>query len=107
MQYRAPSVPLKDFKRTKIIATVGPAVNSYEAVLGLIKAGANGLRLNCSHGTPEEWSQYVKWIRKASAELAKPVAVIQDIQGPKVRLGDFEGVVTVKKGQGLSFAYQA
>jgi len=107
MQYRAPSVPLKDFKRTKIIATVGPAVNSYEAILGLIKAGANGLRLNCSHGTPEEWVEYVKWIRKASAELAKPVAIIQDIQGPKVRLGDFEGVVTVKKGQGLSFAYQA
>jgi pyruvate kinase len=107
MQNRAPSVPLKDFKRTKIIATVGPAVNSYEAILELIKAGANGLRLNCSHGTPEEWSQYIKWIRQAGDELAKPVAIIQDLQGPKIRLGDFDGVVTVQKGQGLSFAYQA
>jgi pyruvate kinase len=104
---QAPNVPLKDFKRTKIVATVGPAVNSYQAILGLIKAGANGLRLNFSHGTPEEWAQYIKWIRQASAEAGKPVAIIQDLQGPKIRLGDFEGIVNVKKGQELSFAHKA
>jgi pyruvate kinase len=98
---------LEDFKRTKIIATVGPAVASYEAVRDLIKAGANGLRLNFSHGTHAEYTEYVKWIRAASKEVGKPVAIIQDLQGPKVRLGDFEGVVNVKKGQSLSFAYQA
>jgi pyruvate kinase len=107
MQNQAPGVPLKDFKRTKIIATVGPAVNSYEAILDVIKAGANGLRLNCSHGTPEEWTQYIECIRKASDSIPKPVAIIQDLQGPKIRLGDFEGIVNVKKGQVLSFAYQA
>jgi len=101
------SVPLAQFKRTKIIATIGPATDSYEAILALITAGANGLRLNFSHGSHEERTQQIKWIRHASAAAGKPVAIIQDLQGPKIRLGDFDGVVTVKKGQGLSFQYQA
>ena len=100
-------MPLEDFKRTKIIATIGPSTNSYEAVLGLIKAGANGIRLNFSHGTHEERTQQIKWVRQASREYGKPVAIIQDLQGPKIRLGDFDGVVNVKKGQTLSFEYQA
>jgi pyruvate kinase len=103
----APSVPLKNFKRAKIIATVGPATNSYDAVLGLIKAGANGIRLNFSHGSHEERTEQIKWIRKASVEAGKPVAIIQDLQGPKIRLGDFDGIVNVKKGQSLSFGYNA
>jgi pyruvate kinase len=105
--HEAPKVPLQHFKRTKIIATVGPATDSYEAILGLLKAGVNGIRLNFSHGSHEERSRQIKWIRKASANAGKPVAIIQDLQGPKIRLGDFDGIVTVKKGQGLSFAYQA
>lgn len=103
----APSVPLEDFKRTKIIATVGPATNSYELIEALIKAGANGIRLNFSHGTHEERTRQIKWIRQASKKCGKPVAIIQDIQGPKIRLGDFDGFITVAKGQSLSFAYQA
>ena len=103
----APNVPLKKFKRTKIIATLGPATNSYPAILQLIQAGANGLRLNFSHGTHEERDQQIDWIRKASMACGKPVAIIQDLQGPKIRLGDFDGIVTVAKGQGLSFLYQA
>lgn len=102
-----PEAPLEEFKRTKIIATVGPATNSYEALLGMIKAGANGIRLNFSHGTTEERTKQIKWIREASKESVKPVAIIQDLQGPKIRLGDFDGVVEVRKGQGLSFQYEA
>lgn len=104
---KAPNVPVAKFKRTKIIATVGPATNSYEAILELIKAGANGLRLNFSHGTHEEREQQIKWIRKASKEYGKPVAIIQDLQGPKIRLGDFEGIVNVAEGQSLKFQYEA
>jgi pyruvate kinase len=104
---KIPAVMLENFKRTKIIATVGPATHSYEAVLALIKAGANGLRLNFSHGTNEERLKQIKWIRKAARECGKPVAIIQDLQGPKIRLGDFDGIVNVSKGQELSFAYQA
>lgn len=104
---RAPNVPLSKFKRVKIVATVGPATNSYEAVLALIKAGANGVRLNFSHGTHEEREQQIKWIRKASKEYAKPVAIIQDLQGPKIRLGAFEGFANVRAGQSLQLKYQA
>lgn len=98
-------MPLKDFKRTKIIATVGPSTGSYEAVRDLIKAGVNGVRLNFSHGTHESHGQFVKWARKASKALDKPVAIIQDLQGPKVRLGDFDGIINVQTGQSLSFKY--
>lgn len=95
----APTVPIEDFKKTKILATVGPATNSYEAVRDLIKAGANGIRLNFSHGTPDERVQQIKWIRQASKELGKPVAILQDLQGPKIRLGDFDGIINVQGGQ--------
>lgn len=104
---QVPNVPLSDFKWTKIIATVGPATNSYEAILELIKSGANGLRLNFSHGNYEERDEQIGWIRQASAAQGKPVAIIQDLQGPKIRLGDFEGIINVRQGQSLEFGYQA
>jgi len=102
-----PEVPLENYKRTKIVATVGPSTDSYELVRDLIASGANGLRLNFSHGTHEEHGQRIIWIRKASKELGKPVAIIQDLQGPKVRLGDFDGVINVLTGQELRFAYNS
>lgn len=102
-----PIVPLNQFKRTKIIATVGPSTDSYELIHGLIKAGANGIRLNFSHGSFEERERQIPWIRKAAQANGKPVAIIQDLQGPKVRLGDFDGVITVKTGQSLAFQYQS
>lgn len=103
----APNVSLKNFKRTKLIATVGPATNSYEAILKLVKAGANGIRLNFSHGTHEERNHQIAWIRKAAKQYGKPVAIIQDLQGPKIRLGDFDDIVNVAKGQRLQFKFNA
>ncbi len=103
----ATRVPLKSFKKTKIIATIGPETYSYEAVRELIKAGVNGVRLNFSHGTQEGHAAVIPWARKAAAELGKPVTVFQDLQGPKVRLGDFEGMITVKTGEELSFRYHS
>lgn len=104
---KAPNVPLTEFKRTKIIATIGPATNTYQSILDLIKAGANGLRLNFSHGNEEERIEQIEWIRKASREYGKPVAIIQDLQGPKLRLGDFDAIINVQTGQSLSFKYKA
>lgn len=104
---KAPSVPIKQFKRTKILVTVGPSCNNYATILALVKAGANGFRLNFGHGTLEERTQQIGWIRKASQAHGKPVAIIQDLQGPKIRLGDFADIVNVKKGQTLSFKYKA
>jgi pyruvate kinase len=104
---KAPNVPVSQFKRTKIIATVGPSTDSYEKILALIESGANGLRLNFSHGNYEEREQQIDWIRKASKAYGKPVAIIEDLQGPKIRLGDFDGIINVKTGQSLQFKYQA
>lgn len=104
---KAPTVPVEDFKRTKIIATVGPATDSYQSVLDLITSGANGLRLNFSHGNHEEHARRIKWIRKASKEYGKPVAVIMDLQGPKIRLGDFDGIINVQTGKSLVFKFKA
>ncbi len=96
-----------DWRRTKIIATIGPSSDSYELVKELISSGANGIRLNFSHGTYEERERQIKWIRKAEDELGRHVAIIQDLQGPKIRLGDFEGVIEVTKGQSLPLEHKA
>ena len=71
-------------RKTKIIATVGPSVNSKDGIKKLVEAGADVLRLNFSHGTEEDHSNVVKWIR----EIEKSVAIMQDIQGPKIRTGE-------------------
>jgi pyruvate kinase len=103
----APTVPIQLFKRTKIITTLGPATNTAEAIYSLIEAGANGIRLNFSHGTHEERLVQIPWIRAASEKLGKPVAIIQDLQGPKIRLGDFEGTIEIKTDEALTFKYKA
>lgn len=75
------------FKRTKILATIGPVTSTPEKIKELIEAGANGFRLNFSHGSHEERLDQIKWIREASEAHGRPVAVLQDLQGPKIRLG--------------------
>ncbi len=95
------------FKRTKIVATVGPATHSYDKIEALIKAGANGLRLNFSHGTNDERDEQIAWIRQASNKLKKPVAIMQDLQGPKIRLGGLNENIEVKTGDELLLTYEA
>lgn len=75
------------FKRTKIVATIGPASNSPEILEDLILAGVNAFRLNFSHGTHEEHGAVLKAARHLSDKHEKPVAVIADLQGPKIRVG--------------------
>jgi pyruvate kinase len=93
------------FKRAKILATVGPASDSYETLNDMLRAGVNGFRLNCSHGTNDERDQQIAYIRKASKEVGKPVAIFQDLQGPKIRLGDIEGTVLVTEGEDWTLVY--
>jgi len=95
------------FKRTKILATVGPITSTPEMLEELIKAGANGLRLNFSHGDYEERTQQIQWIREASARVGKPVAILQDLQGPKIRLGMLNENTPVKKGDEIVLDYAA
>ena len=96
------------FKRTKILATIGPATNSPEKVRELMDAGANGFRLNFSHGTQEERIDQINWIREASEEMRRPVAILQDLQGPKIRLGALnDNRQDVKKGDEITLDYAA
>jgi len=85
-------------RKTKIVATIGPASNDLETLKELIQAGMNVARLNFSHGTFEEHSKTVANIRKASEILAAPVAILQDLQGPKIRILGFEGETVLKTG---------
>ncbi|HEV2412813.1 MAG TPA: pyruvate kinase [Candidatus Saccharimonadales bacterium] len=104
---KAPQVSSRAFKRTKIVASIGPATHSYEMILGIMKAGVNVFRFNFSHGIHDERNEQIKWIRKASAELDKPVAIILDLQGPKIRCGGFVAEMLIKKGDVLHFKYGA
>ncbi|MCR5572798.1 MAG: pyruvate kinase [Candidatus Saccharibacteria bacterium] len=80
----------KLFKRTKILATVGPSVFAEEKLKEMVYAGVNGFRLNFSHGTYDERDQQIATIRRYAAERGKSVAIVQDLQGPKIRLGDIQ-----------------
>lgn len=75
---------------SKIVATIGPASRSYEMIRDIIKAGASVIRLNFSHGDHEEHQRTVDWVRQVSDELDIPIAIFQDLQGPKIRIGKME-----------------
>ena len=75
------------FKRTKILATVGPAIDDSEKISELIMSGVNGCRFNCSHGDDAERSRQLKWVRAAARKKGRSVATLIDLPGPKIRLG--------------------
>jgi pyruvate kinase len=76
-------------RQTKIIATLGPSVASEEGVGSLIDAGMDVARLNFSHGGHDLHRSFYKWVRQAAAEAGRTIAIMQDIQGPKLRIGEF------------------
>lgn len=80
----------KLFKRTKILATIGPAVDSAEKIEEIIMAGVNGCRLNFSHGTYEKMDEFISWIRQAAEKKGRAITILQDLQGPKIRLGQIQ-----------------
>jgi pyruvate kinase len=87
-------------KKTKIIATVGPACNSKEKLWELVLAGANIFRLNFSHGTHEQHLQVIKYIRELNKEKVANISILQDLQGPKIRTNDVENNgVELKAGE--------
>lgn len=86
-------------RRTKIVTTLGPATDRPGVIEDLIQAGANVVRLNFSHGTLEDHQKRVNMVREASAKLERPVAIMGDLQGPKIRIGSFkEGPILLKQG---------
>lgn len=79
-----------ELRRTKIIATVGPSCSSYEVIYSFIQEGVNVFRINCSHGKKEDYIYYIQNIRKAAEEQKKPVSILVDLQGPKIRIGQIK-----------------
>lgn len=95
------------FKRTKILATLGPITSNPESIEQLILTGVNGFRLNFSHGDYSERDDQIRWIREASAKIGKPVAILQDLQGPKIRLGMLSENTDVKTGDEIILDHAA
>jgi pyruvate kinase len=85
-------------RRTKIIATLGPASSTRERIATLVQAGMDCARLNFSHGTHEEHSEAVRLVREVQEEVGRPVAIMADLQGPKLRLGDLPEPVVLERG---------
>lgn len=86
-------------KLTKIVCTIGPASEKKETIKKLIKAGMNVARLNFSHGTHRHHAKLIRNIRAAAKELGEPIAIIQDLQGPRIRIGELADNVEIKKGE--------
>lgn len=91
-------------KKTKIIATLGPSSSNPEVIRKMILSGMNVARLNFSHGNFEEKEKLIKTVRSLAKELDTPVAILADLQGPKMRLGKFEGKQKVKVGERLELS---
>lgn len=91
-------------KRTKIVATVGPSCDSYEKLVELVRAGVNVFRLNFSHGTHEDKARVIEYIRKINKNEPVNIAILADLQGPKLRVGDIEGgQIELKEGDDIIF----
>jgi len=89
--------------KSKIVCTIGPASQAEEQLLALIRAGADVARLNFSHGTHEQHAQVIARVRQIADQLDVPVAILQDLAGPKVRIGTFaNGSVTVNAGDSFT-----
>ena len=96
----------KDFRKTKIICTIGPASESKEMLTGLMKAGMNVTRINFSHGGYEENAVKIATIKETRDELGLPIALVLDTKGPEIRTGKLEsGDVKVKIEEGATFTF--
>ncbi|WP_044559951.1 pyruvate kinase [Azospirillum sp. B4] len=95
---------MRRHRRAKIVATVGPASNSPEMLKALFLAGVDTFRLNFSHGTHEDHAKVHAAIRALEKEVGRPIGILQDLQGPKIRVGTIkDGKITVAKGDTIRF----
>jgi pyruvate kinase len=96
---------LGSMRRTKIVATIGPASREPQTLLRMIEAGMDVARLNYSHGTLDEHAETVRRVRDAAGRVGRPVAILQDLPGPKLRIGPLrEDIVELKPGEHLTFS---
>lgn len=89
-------------KKVKILATLGPAIKGVDDIRQLVEAGVNLFRLNFSHGEHADHAQRYQWVREVERQLSRPIGILMDLQGPKLRVGRFaEGKVHLERGQAL------
>jgi pyruvate kinase len=92
------------YHRTKIVATVGPACDTYDKLLELVKAGVNVFRLNFSHGAHEDKAKIIQHIRNINKTEPYNISILADLQGPKLRVGDIQnGSLNIAPGDILTF----
>ncbi|MHB8644005.1 MAG: pyruvate kinase [Gaiellaceae bacterium] len=89
-------------RRTKIVATIGPATESLAALRALVDAGVDGTRLNFSHGTHADHAKRAETIRAVQSDVGRPLSIIADLQGPKLRIGELPSPVQLVKGTELT-----
>ena len=91
-------------RRVKIVATLGPASNNEETMRRLFEAGADVFRMNMSHATHDGLREIHAIVRKLEAEFSRPIGILVDLQGPKLRIGKFEsGAIRLTEGDVVSF----
>ncbi len=97
---------MKDYTMTKIVATLGPASNTKEKIRELFKAGVTMFRINSSHETPEIHQKTLDIIREVEKDEKTLIPVLLDLQGPKIRIGNLDNPIEIKKGEILKFRHQ-
>ena len=94
---------IKNYRKTKILATIGPSSEKITKIEKLISSGVDAFRINCSHTRESQIKNYVDNIRKVEKKLKKPIGILIDLQGPKLRIGEIENNIPLKRGQKLLF----
>jgi pyruvate kinase len=90
-------------RNAKIVCTIGPASDSKEDLRELIAAGMNVVRMNASHGTPEDREQLIDRVREVSDAMNQPVGVMHDLPGPEVRTASQDGTVHLEDGSTITY----
>src|SRR3954449_2261236 len=92
-------------RRTKIVATIGPASRDPEVLVRMVEAGMDVARLNFSHGNAEQHAETARRVREAAGRAGRPVAILQDLPGPKLRIGPLkDDIAELKPGDTVTFA---
>ncbi|MEN3340626.1 MAG: pyruvate kinase, partial [Actinomycetota bacterium] len=94
-------------RRTKIVATLGPSSESLERLRALVVAGVDAARLNLSHGTHEDHAERARRVRQVEREVGRPIALIADLQGPKLRIGELAHPVVLERGEQVTVSPEA
>jgi pyruvate kinase len=101
------SIPSRHTARTKIVCTIGPASSSPTVLRALITAGMNVARINFSHGTHEQHAEVISAVRSIAKEIGRPIAILGDLQGPRIRIGDLPAPIMLLEGSDIVLAPEA